>query len=72
LIEADTAVFQSYTSGIINDPRCGTTLDHAVLLVGYGDGYWLLKNSWGTGWGDHGFFKIVKNDNDFSAGICGV
>jgi C1A family cysteine protease len=35
-IEADKFKFQSYKSGIFDDANCGTTLDHAVLLVGYG------------------------------------
>lgn len=35
-IEADSSVFQSYSSGILNSTACGTNLDHAVLLVGYG------------------------------------
>lgn len=56
-IEADTHSFQSYTSGVYNNVNCGTTLDHAVLTVGYGTDpvggdYWLVKNSWGTSWGD--------------------
>ena len=74
-IEADTYVFQSYASGIIKSADCGTDLDHGVLLIGYGnDGvndYWILKNSWGTGWGEKGFFRIIrKSTND--AGICGL
>ena len=41
-----------------NDPF--PTLNHAILLVGYNDigGYWIAKNSWGTGWRDDGYFKI--------------
>jgi C1A family cysteine protease len=72
LIEADQAVFQNYRGGIINDPSCGTNLDHAVLLIGYGDGYWILKNSWGTGWGEQGFFNIAMGQTWSASGVCGV
>ena len=74
-IEADTSVFQFYSGGVIKSKSCGTDLDHAVLVIGYGSengtDYWLLKNSWGTGWGDKGLFKIVRT-SDKSVGICGV
>lgn len=33
-----------------------------------GEDYWLIKNSWGTGWGDNGFFKIPRNNNSY----CGI
>jgi KDEL-tailed cysteine endopeptidase len=55
-IEADTTAFQTYISGILSGDACGTKLDHAVLVVGYGveagTEYWIVKNSWGTTWGD--------------------
>lgn len=41
--------------------NCGTNLDHSVTLVGFSDEtspYWVIKNSWGTGWGNKGFMKI--------------
>jgi cathepsin L/cathepsin K len=41
-IAASTPSFLSYTSGIYNDPDCGTTLTHTVLVVGYGVDYWIL------------------------------
>ena len=55
-----------------HDEACNPdNLDHAVLLVGYGqeDGkyYWLIKNSWSSYWGDQGFVKIALAPND-----CGV
>tara|TARA_Y100000992_G_scaffold302644_1_gene277911 strand:+ start:2030 stop:2995 length:966 start_codon:yes stop_codon:yes gene_type:complete len=75
-IEADTAAFQFYSGGVINNNACGTQLDHGVLVVGYGeeDGqlYWLVKNSWGTSWGDHGYVKIARTDSDNDPGVCGI
>ena len=73
-IEADKAVFQTYTSGILNSTACGTSLDHGVLAVGYGtdagQAYYLVKNSWNTTWGDEGYIKIANNGD--GAGICGI
>jgi len=75
-IEADRLVFQLYTSGIINSTKCGTNLDHGVLVVGYGtennQDYWILKNSWGPTWGEKGFFRIAKDTTQDGPGICGL
>jgi cathepsin L len=71
LIEADRAVFQSYTGGIIGpNSGCGTNLDHAVLLVGYDATSWIVKNSWGASWGEGGYVRLQITGND--AGTCGV
>jgi len=75
-IEADTKYFQSYSGGILTSSSCGTNLDHGVLIVGYGKEngieYWLVKNSWGTSWGDKGYVKIARSDSTDDAGICGI
>lgn len=75
-IEADTRTFQMYTSGVLTSSDCGTNLDHGVLIAGYGtlDGtdYWLVKNSWGTGWGDEGYIRIERSDSTNDPGICGI
>ena len=75
-IEADTRYFQSYASGILNSANCGTTLDHGVLIVGYGEEsgekYWNVKNSWGVSWGEKGYVRILRTDSTNDAGICGI
>merc|ERR1711953_1490322 len=69
-IEADQSSFQLYSSGVMTD-SCGTQLDHGVLAVGYGtDGgknYWKVKNSWGASWGENGYIRMVRGQNQ-----CGI
>uniref|UniRef100_A0A3B4FSM2 Cathepsin L1-like n=1 Tax=Pundamilia nyererei TaxID=303518 RepID=A0A3B4FSM2_9CICH len=72
-IDADHASFLFYSSGIYDEPNCNpNNLNHAVLLVGYGSqegqDYWIIKNSWGTGWGEGGFMRIVRNGQN----ACGL
>jgi C1A family cysteine protease len=75
-IDADTQYFQSYSSGILDLPYCNTNLNHGVLIVGYGEDngkkYWLVKNSWGDNWGEKGYFRILRTDDNNDPGICGI
>jgi len=68
------ASWRSYESGVYTG-TCGTTIDHAVVLVGYGtiapNDYYLVRNSWGKGWGDEGYIKLVRHSDDDTA-HCGV
>ena len=73
-IQADTTYFQTYSSGILTSSACGTNIDHAVVVTGYnvsstGTGYWIVRNSWGTGWGNKGYVWIGQASG---AGICGI
>ncbi|KAL3321154.1 Cathepsin L2 [Cichlidogyrus casuarinus] len=74
-IDAALPSFSAYHSGVYDDPHCAGgqgSLDHGVLVVGYGTeggkDYWLVKNSWGPSWGENGYIKIRRNHKN----VCGV
>jgi len=69
-IFSETQEFSSYQSGVLYT-SCPQKSDHVVALVGYGvengQEYWLIKNSWGTSWGEQGYVKLAKDNYSGSA-----
>ncbi|XP_062136130.1 procathepsin L-like [Drosophila sulfurigaster albostrigata] len=62
-VAVDARNFQHYRGGIFNDRNCNKQVNHAVIVVGYGSDYWLIKNSWG-GWGEQGYMRLARNHNN--------
>lgn len=66
-----------YGSGIFDRCDRDAVIDHAVVLQGYGedagDGYWLVKNSWGMDWGENGLMRLLRRQGEVDEGSwCGV
>lgn len=68
--------FMYYSKGVYSDKSCGTSLNHGITAVGYGTDngtpFWKVRNSWGTGWGEAGYIRMIKNVNTSDPGICGI
>ncbi|WAR20999.1 CATK-like protein [Mya arenaria] len=65
--------FMHYRQGVYNNPSCDKRRpNHAMVSVGYGSSrglnYWIIKNSWGQGWGDKGYVFMAKDKGD----LCGL
>jgi len=69
-ITVDATLWQTYESGIITaSSGCGTSIDHAVQVVGYNapQNYWIVRNSWGETWGEAGYVYVEQGHN-----VCGI
>ncbi|XP_006291187.2 probable cysteine protease RDL3 [Capsella rubella] len=70
------ANMSDYKSGVYKGPCSNLWGDHNVLIVGYGTSpdegdYWLIRNSWGPGWGEGGYLRLQRNFNE-PTGKCAV
>jgi len=63
-VAVDASNWSRYTGGVFNN--CGTGLNHGVLLVGFVDDIWIIKNSWGSRWGENGFMRLAGGNT------CGI
>ena len=79
-LDGSDKAFTHYKSGIFNSIKCSTALNHAMLIVGYGEEetetgvekYWIARNSWGVEWGMNGFIWIKRNSSIKNIGVCGI
>jgi cathepsin H len=71
--------FMLYKRGIYSSEKCKagpSDVNHAVLIVGYGQApetgkpYWIVKNSWGSKWGENGYFRIERGKNMCGISVC--
>lgn len=74
-VDAVNSYWQFYSSGILSSCGSSITLNHAVNVIGYanftnGTSYYLIKNSWGSGWGENGLIRINATVN--KGNICGI
>uniref|UniRef100_A0A2K6TQE5 Cathepsin S n=1 Tax=Saimiri boliviensis boliviensis TaxID=39432 RepID=A0A2K6TQE5_SAIBB len=71
-VDASHPSFFLYRSGVYYDPACTQKVNHGVLVIGYGDlngkEYWLVKNSWGSNFGEQGYIRMARNKGNH----CGI
>jgi KDEL-tailed cysteine endopeptidase len=76
-IAAFCSNLMQYKSGVLTK-GCGGTLNHAVVIVGYGTDtasgmdYWLVKNTWGVKWGEQGYFRVLRSMISGDAGLLQI
>tara|TARA_B110000879_G_C11163144_1_gene509989 strand:- start:26 stop:862 length:837 start_codon:yes stop_codon:yes gene_type:complete len=66
-IDSTSSRFLTYRSGVIQPEECNKVPNHAVVVVGYTPAFWIVKNSWGTKWGEGGYAKISRGHD-----TCGI
>lgn len=74
VVSADATPWRMYAGGVFDNCGRDAVVNHAVLLMGYGQApegkFWLIRNSWGRSWGERGFIRLLRHDED--GAYCGV
>lgn len=74
-VNIDASTWHAYTSGVYNgcgDANAASDINHVVVLVGYGvdeatnQKYWLVRNSWSASFGEQGYIRLLRTDEDDS------
>lgn len=84
-VSVDASSWKQYDNGIVNSTDCLVGTNHAVTAVGWGTDektggeFWIIKNSWGTTFGENGYIRVANNKQQSATaeygdgyGICGV
>lgn len=71
VVSVDASTWGAYKGGIFNGcNQKNPDINHAVVLVGYGEEngqkYWLIRNSWSASWGEQGYIRIARSEDDES------
>eukprot|EP00434_Breviolum_minutum_P034360 symbB.v1.2.030409.t1/scaffold3422.1/size57166/5 len=80
VVSVDAGHWTLYDGGVFDGCKQDATINHAVLLVGYGEDngskYWLIRNSWGADWGENGYMRVLRHTGDKAKGgqngYCGT
>lgn len=69
-VSVGAAGWYDYDKGVFDGCKSDAVIDHAVTLYGYGSDqgskYWLIRNSWGGEWGERGFIRLIRHDDEES------
>ena len=65
-----TMKFLAYNGGVYSEKKLDIGINHEISVTGWGydeesqKEYWIGRNSWGTYWGEYGFFRIEMHENN--------